>query len=71
MANRATRMSPEPLGSIAGSLTGSYPDPKNPKDASKRVESDPAVLRWEVTLVNTDDGWLVDDYAPVKSEAGQ
>ena len=56
---------------VAAGFTGSYPDPKNPKDETKRVESDPDVLRWVVTLVNTDDGWLVDDYAPVKTEAGQ
>jgi Mce-associated membrane protein len=48
-----------------------YADPDHPKDETKRVESEPAVLRWEVKLVHTDDGWRVDDYSPVKSEAGQ
>ena len=53
---------------IAGQFTGSYPDSK---DKTKRVEAEPDVLRWQVDLVRTDDGWRVDDYAPVGSEAGR
>jgi len=56
---------------VAAGFTGSYPDPEHPKDGTKRVESEPDVLRWEVELVNTDDGWLVDDYAPVTTEAAK
>jgi Mce-associated membrane protein len=56
---------------VAAGFTGSYPDPQHPKDASKRVASDPDVLRWEVDLVRSDGEWLVDDYAPVKTEDGQ
>lgn len=53
---------------VAAGLTGTYPDPKNPDDASKRVAAGEDVLRWEVTLVKTDGEWLVDDYAPVTGE---
>jgi Mce-associated membrane protein len=53
---------------VAAGLTGSYPDPKAPDDASKRVEADEDVLRWEVDLVMTDGEWLVDDYTPVTGE---
>jgi Mce-associated membrane protein len=56
---------------IAGGFTSSYPDPKHPDDAAKRIESDPDVLRWEVDLVRSGDSWLVDDYAPVQSEDAQ
>ena len=54
---------------VAASLTGSYPDPKAPKDGAKRAQSDEDVLRWEVDLVRTDGTWLVDDYSPVTGEA--
>lgn len=50
---------------VAAGLTGSYPDPKHPDDASKRVSGGEDVLRWEVDLVKTDGKWLVDDYSPV------
>ncbi|GAA1796891.1 hypothetical protein GCM10009795_047910 [Nocardioides hankookensis] len=56
---------------VAATFTGSYPDPQHPKDAAKRVDSDADVLRWEVDLVRSGDEWLVDDYAPVKTEDGQ
>ncbi|WP_243056420.1 hypothetical protein [Nocardioides sp. SR21] len=58
---------------VAAGITGSYPDPKAADDASKRVDADEDVLRWEVDLVKTDGEWLVDDYAPVNQdeEAGQ
>ncbi|KQW46875.1 hypothetical protein ASC77_16830 [Nocardioides sp. Root1257] len=56
---------------VAAGFTGSYPDPQHPKDASKRVDSDADVLRWQVDLVLSDGTWLVDDYAPVKTEDGQ
>lgn len=58
---------------VAGSFTGTYPDPKHPKDAAKRVSAEPAVYRWELTLVDHDGTWLVDDYTPVSSsgEGGQ
>jgi Mce-associated membrane protein len=55
----------------AAGLTGTYPDPKHPDDASKRVAADQDVLRWEVDLVKTDGTWLVDDYAPVTGEGSQ
>jgi Mce-associated membrane protein len=47
---------------IAAGLSGSYPDPKHPDDATKRVSTDADVLRWEVKLVKVDGKWLVDDY---------
>jgi hypothetical protein len=50
---------------VAAGLTGSYPDPKHPDDASKRVTTDENVLRWQVDLVKADGKWLVDSYAPV------
>jgi hypothetical protein len=50
---------------VAAGLTSSYPDPKHPRDASKRVSSDTEVLRWEVDFVKTGGKWLVDDYTPV------
>jgi hypothetical protein len=53
---------------VAAGLTGSYPDPKHPKDAAKRVASDPDILRWEIDLVRSGGAWLVDDYAPVNAE---
>jgi Mce-associated membrane protein len=48
---------------VAAGLSGSYPDPKHPDDATKRVTTEADVLRWEVKLVKTDGKWLVDDYA--------
>ena len=56
---------------VAAGMTGSYPDPKHPKDDAKRVASDPDILRWEVDLVRSDGAWLVDDYAPVNAEEGR
>lgn len=56
---------------VAAGMTGSYPDPKAPDDASKRVDADEDVLRWQVDLVKTNGEWLVDDYAPVNQEEGQ
>ena len=53
---------------VAAGMTGSYPDPKHPDDASKRVDADEDVLRWEVDLVKVDGKWLVDDYTPVTGE---
>lgn len=53
---------------VAAGLTGSYPDPKNPDDESKRIAAGEDVLRWKVDLVKTDGEWLVDDYAPVTGE---
>jgi len=53
---------------VAGALTGSYPDPKAPKDDSKRVDDQPQVLRWSVDLVRVGGHWLVDDYTPVSAE---
>lgn len=56
---------------VAGSLTGSYPDPKAPKDESRRTEDQPDVLRWVVDLVKLDGEWRVDDYTPVSAEEEQ
>ena len=53
---------------VAAGLTGSYPDPKHPDDAAKRIDAGEDVLRWRVELVRTDGTWLVDDYAPVTGE---
>jgi len=53
---------------VAAGMTGSYPDPKHPDDASKRVDADEDVLRWQVDLVKTDGKWLVDNYTPVTGE---
>jgi Mce-associated membrane protein len=53
---------------VAAGMTGSYPDPKNPDDASKRVDADEDVLRWQVDLVKVDGKWLVDNYTPVTGE---
>lgn len=47
---------------IAAGLSGSYPDPKHPDDATKRVSTEADVLRWDVKLVKVDGKWLVDDY---------
>jgi hypothetical protein len=54
---------------VAAGLTGTYPDPKHPDDASKRVSGGEDVLRWEVDLVKTDGKWLVDDYSPMTGES--
>jgi Mce-associated membrane protein len=56
---------------VAAGFTSSYPDPKHPDDAAKRVDADADVLRWEIKLVKTDGTWLVDDYAPVTGEGSQ
>lgn len=56
---------------LAAGLTGSYPDPKNPDDETKRVDADQDVLRWEVDLVRSDGEWLIDDYAPVTGEGAE
>ena len=56
---------------VAAGLSGSYPDPKHPDDADKRVPIDPDVLRWSVKLVKVDGTWLVDDYSPVTGEDEQ
>ena len=53
---------------VAAGLTGTYPDPKHPDDAAKRVSGGEDVLRWEVDLVKTGGKWLVDDYSPVTGE---
>ena len=53
---------------IAAGMTGSYPDPKNPDDPSRRVDADEDVLRWEIPVVKVDGEWLVDDYTPVTGE---
>lgn len=53
---------------VAAGMTGSYPDPKAPDDASKRVDADEDVLRWQVDLVKVDGKWLVDNYTPVTGE---
>ena len=55
---------------IAAGVTGSYPDPKAPDDATRRVDVDEDVLRWQVDLVKTDGEWLVDDYTPVTGQEG-
>lgn len=53
---------------VAAGLSGSYDDPKNPGEESKRISAGEDVLRWEVDLVRTDGEWLVDNYAPVTGE---
>ncbi|GAW48946.1 MULTISPECIES: hypothetical protein [unclassified Nocardioides] len=56
---------------IAAGLSGSYPDPKHPDDASKRVSTAADVLRWEVKLVKVDGEWLVDDYGLASGQDAQ
>lgn len=56
---------------VAAGLTGSYPDPKHPRDDSRRIGSEESVLRWEVDLVRTGGDWLVDDYAPVTGQGAR
>jgi Mce-associated membrane protein len=56
---------------VAAGMTSSYPDPQHPDDASKRVDADEDVLRWEVPVVKVDGEWLVDDYTPVTGEDAQ
>lgn len=55
---------------VAASFTSSYPDPKHRDDPSKRIQSQPDVLRWVVSLVKTDGTWLVDDYSPATGGQG-
>lgn len=55
---------------VAASFTSSYPDPQHRDDPSKRVQSQPDVLRWVVTLVQTGGRWLVDDYSPATDSQG-
>ena len=56
---------------VAAGLSGSYPDPKHPDDASKRVSTPADVLRWAVKLVKVDGEWLVDDYGLASGEEAQ
>jgi Mce-associated membrane protein len=56
---------------IAAGLSGSYPDPKHPDDATKRVSTAADVLRWEVKLVKVDGTWLVDDYGLASGQDAQ
>jgi cytochrome c-type biogenesis protein CcmH/NrfG len=56
---------------VAAGLTGTYPDPKHPQDAAKRLAAPQEVARWEVDLVKTGGTWLVDDYSPVTGGGGQ
>ena len=50
---------------VAATLDTSYPDPKHPDDATKRLRGDTDVLRWVVDLVKVDGSWLVDKYTTV------
>ncbi|UDY23976.1 hypothetical protein [Nocardioides sp. Kera G14] len=56
---------------VAGDLTNSFPDPKAPKDPSKRTSADAQPYRVEVTLVRQGGVWKVDDFTPVGAEAQQ
>jgi Mce-associated membrane protein len=56
---------------IAAGLSGSYPDPKHPDDATKRVSTAADVLRWEVKLVKVEGAWLVDDYGLASGQDAQ
>jgi hypothetical protein len=50
---------------VAGSFNDSY------RSGKKRVESEPVPFRIEVDLVKVDGEWLVDDFTPVGSAAGE
>ena len=54
---------------VAAGLSGSYPDPKHPDDATQRVSAEADVLRWAVKLVKVDGTWLVDDYTLATGDA--
>jgi Mce-associated membrane protein len=56
---------------VAAGLSGSYPDPKHPDDATKRLSTAADVLRWEVKLVKVDGTWLVDDYGLASGQDAQ
>lgn len=43
---------------VAGTVTFSYPDPKNPEES---VAFEPLRFRYQVSLVQVDGAWLVDD----------
>jgi hypothetical protein len=49
---------------VTGAITQSYPDPTK----KGRIEYEPLVFRYQVSLVKTGGSWLVDDFAPVKGE---
>lgn len=50
---------------VAGSFNDSY------RSGKKRVKSEPVPFRIEVDLVKVDGEWLVDDFTPVGSAAGE
>ena len=49
---------------VTGVITQSYPDPEK----EGRIEYEPELFRYEVTLVRSGDTWLADDFAPVLGE---
>ncbi|MFB9312872.1 hypothetical protein [Nocardioides plantarum] len=49
---------------VTGVITQSYPDPEK----EGRIEYEPELFRYEVTLVRSGDQWLADDFAPVVGE---
>lgn len=49
---------------ITGVITQSYPDP----EAEGRIEFEPELFRYEVSMVRTGGEWLADDFAPVLGE---
>ncbi len=53
---------------VAGVINGSYPDSSAQAADGDRVEFEPQPFRFEVMLVQSDGGWLVDDFSPLTSE---
>lgn len=51
---------------VAGTLTNSYPDPKDPRSGEKRISFEPIVFRLVVSLVKTEGEWLVDDFNDIE-----
>jgi Mce-associated membrane protein len=49
---------------VTGVVTQSYPDPKK----EGRIEFEPELFRYEVTMVRTGGTWLADDFTPVRGE---
>jgi cobalamin biosynthesis Mg chelatase CobN len=54
---------------VAGTITGSYPDTAPEAEDGARVAVEPQPFRFTVTMIRTEGEWLVDDFAPLTSEA--
>lgn len=54
---------------VAGSIKGSYPDPKHPTKGRLQYAALP--FRFQVTLIKTEGDWLVDDFKPITGDQEQ